>query len=309
LQINSGGGPAVADRGTHPAPVGPTVARERLRLRLRELRDVSGLATDAVARRMDWSPSKLSRIEKGDVTIQPIEVRALLALYGRGDEDEEMAELTSLARRSRTRQWYSRHRLNGDYQRFVAYENEASTINIWQVLFVPGLLQTPDYARAVTALSIRQAQNHPDVTTRVELRLDRQRAFRERLTQPHPPRIVVVLDESILRRPIGGPAVMAAQLGHLLDLAEDPVYTIAVAPLDLAGHPGLAGTYELLEFAGTGDPDVLFVEAAAATDDLSLDPEMTALYRDITSDLLAASLTGDAALELISTVRTEMSAR
>ncbi|MFI5933124.1 helix-turn-helix domain-containing protein [Actinoplanes sp. NPDC051494] len=297
----------MADRGPHPAPVGPTVARERLRLRLRELRDLSGLATDAVARRMDWSPSKLSRIEKGDVTIQPIEVRALLALYGRGDE-EEMAELTSLARRSRTRQWYSRHRLNGDYQRFVAYENEASTINIWQVLFVPGLLQTPEYARAVTALSIRQAQNHPDVTTRVELRLDRQRAFRERLTQPHPPRIVVVLDESILRRPIGGPAVMAAQLGHLLALAEDPVYTIAVAPLDLTQHPGLAGTYELLEFAGTGDPDVLFVEAAAATDDLSLDPEMTALYRDITADLLAAALTGDAALELISTVRTAMSA-
>ncbi|GAA2561529.1 helix-turn-helix transcriptional regulator [Winogradskya consettensis] len=286
--------------------MGPTVARERLRLRLRELRDSSGLSTDTVATRMDWSPSKLSRIEKGDVTVQPLEVRALLALYGLRDEAEVVA-LASLARRSRTRQWYSKHRLNGDYQRFVAYENEASTINIWQMLFVPGLLQTPGYAQAITSISIREDPASENVQARVDLRLDRQRAFQERLLQPAPPRIVAVIDESTLRRPVGGRAVLAGQLDHLLTLARENAYTLAVTPIELDRHPGLGGTFELLEFAGTADPDVLFVEAAASTDDLSLDQELTAVYGEIMRELLTVGLTGDAALDLIRGIRAGLS--
>ncbi|WP_063643159.1 helix-turn-helix transcriptional regulator [Actinoplanes sp. N902-109] len=300
-------GPGDGGQPTPSGAVGPTVARERLRARLRELREHSGLSTDVVAKRMDWSPSKLSRIEKGDVTIQPLEVRALLAFY-KLDDDAEVTALTGLARQSRTRQWYSKHRLNGDYQRFVAYEHEASTINIWQVLFIPGLLQTPGYARALTALTLRSRPDDPNIETRVELRLDRQQAFRERIAGPNPPRLVVVIDESTLRRPVGGYRVMVEQLDHLMEVARQPAYSIGITPVDLLQHPGLSGTFELLQFPGA-DPDVLFVEAAAGTDDLVVDPAMTALYGDVMADLLAVAHTGDAALEVIHSVRDDLDRR
>lgn len=282
--------------------VGPAVARERLRLRLRELRDDSGLAVGAVARRMDWSASKLSRIEKGDVTVQPLEVRALLALYEFTDEGE-IQELTGLARRSRTRQWYSKHKLAGDFHRFVAYENEASTIRSWQIVYVPGLLQTREYATAISSIARRADPASELVQARVELRLDRQRAFRERLRSAAPPRLIAVLDESVLRRPVGGRAVMAAQLDHLLELAKESAYTFGITPLGLERHPGLGGTFELLEFAGTDDPDVFFAEAPGGTDDLRTDTEITAQYREVMTDLLASGLSGEAALDMIRGVR------
>jgi transcriptional regulator with XRE-family HTH domain len=285
--------------------IGPTVARERLRLRLRELRELSGRTTAEVAAAMEWSPSKLSRIEKGDVTVQPLEVRALLNLFDVHDESEVYA-LTGLARKSRTRQWYSKHKLAGDYQKFVAYEHEASRINIWQVLFIPGILQTREYALAATASATRLSPEDDHVQARVDLRLDRQRAFRERLGQAEHPRIVAVIDESALRRPIGGPEVFAGQLDHLLDLGKDSAtYTIAVMPLGQTVNPGLTGTFELLEFGGLG-PDVLFVEAAASTDDLTTDEETTVFYRAVLADLLEASLKGDAVLDLIRGIRSSL---
>jgi transcriptional regulator with XRE-family HTH domain len=282
--------------------IGPSVARERLRQQLRALREERGLSTIEVASAMEWSPSKLSRIEKGDVTIQPLEVRALLSYYGTTD-DSRVQALTGLARRSRSRQWYSRHKLNGDYQKFVAFESEAARINIWQVLTIPGLLQTREYAIIASSLAVRKDADDEYVKSRVDLRLDRQGAFRERLRQPDPPRLIAVIDESALRRPIGGPEVFVGQLDHLIELGQEtPAYTIAVMPLGVTHNPGFTGTFELLQFGGAG-PDALFVEAAAATDDLTLDAETTAFYREVMADLLAVSLTGDAALDLIRGIR------
>jgi transcriptional regulator with XRE-family HTH domain len=287
--------------------IGPSVARERLRQQLRELREGKGLSTSEVAAAMEWSASKLSRIEKGDVTVQPLEVRALLNLYGVTD-DAGVQALTGLARRSRTRQWYSKHKLNGDYQKFVAFEYEAARINIWQVLFIPGLLQTREYAVVTTSAATRKGADDEYVKARVDLRLDRQGAFRDRLRQPDPPRLVAVIDESALRRPIGGPEVFVGQLDHLIDLGKDTsAYTIAVMPLGLTHNPGFVGTFELLQFAGTG-PDALFVEAAASTDDLTMDADTTSFYRDVMADLLAVSLTGDAALDLIRGIRSSFTA-
>ena len=283
--------------------MGPTVARERLRLRLRELREISGRSTSEVAATMEWSPSKLSRIEKGDVTVQPLEVRALLNLYG-VDDEAAVQDPTGLARKSRTRQWYSKHRLNGAYHKYVAFESEASRINIWQALFIPGLLQTREYAMAVTSLATRKSADDEDVKARVDLRLDRQRAFRERLRQqPDAPRIVAVIDESALRRPIGGPEVFVEQLDHLITLGKDAgAYTIAVTPLSLARNPGMAGTFNLLELGGLY-PNVLFVEAASSTDDLIMEKSTTEFFKEVLTDLLEVSLTGEAALDLIRGIR------
>jgi transcriptional regulator with XRE-family HTH domain len=291
------------DRPGLPAEVGPTVARERVRSRLKELREKSELTMATVAEHTGWSISKLTRIEKGDVTVQPLEVRALLSYYGVADQDE-VAALAGLSQASRARQWYSEHRLAGDFRRFVGYENEASAINVWQLLFIPGLLQTEEYARAITALSMRRSPNDKEVLVRVKLRMDRQRAFQERLRRPDAPRIVAVIDESVLRRPVGGPDAMGRQLDHLAALAAEPAaYTIGVTPLDLVHHSGLGGTFELLQFGEKGHPDVLFVEAAAGNDTLTMEPETTKLFRNILQDLLDFGRTGDDAVEMIRSAR------
>ncbi|MFI7545285.1 helix-turn-helix domain-containing protein [Actinoplanes sp. NPDC049599] len=289
--------------GIPPAvEVGPTVARELVRLRLKELREKSELSMTTVATHTGWSISKLTRVEKGDVTVQPLEVRALLSYYGVADQDE-VAALAGLSQASRARQWYSEHRLAGDFRRFVGYENEAATINIWQLLFIPGLLQTEEYGRAITALAMRRSPTDKEVLARVKLRMDRQRAFRERRHRPDPPRIVAVIDEAVLRRPVGGPEAMGRQLDHLAALAADTsVYTVGVAPLELVHHSGLGGTFELLQL-GKSHPDVLFVEAAAGHDTLTTEPETTKLFRNIMQDLLDHGRTGDEAVEMIRSAR------
>ena len=298
-------GPDPSARSTWTG-VGPAVARELVRSRLKALREASELSPATVAGHTGWSISKLTRIEKGEVTVQPLEVRALLQYYGVADEDE-VAALAKLSQASRARQWYSKHRLAGDFQRFVAYESEASTINIWQLLFVPGLLQTEEYARAITALSMRRSPDDKEVIARVRLRMDRQHAFRERLGRPDAPRIVAVIDESVLRRPVGGRDAQRRQLDHLLDLAADEAaYTIAVTPLDLVHHSGLGGTFELLQFGERELGDVLFVEAAAGMDSLTMEPEMTGLFRNLLSDLLTYGRSGSDALDLIRSIRTSL---
>jgi transcriptional regulator with XRE-family HTH domain len=286
------------------ATVGPTVARELVRARLTDLREASELSPATVAAHTGWSISKLNRIENGEVTVQPFELRALLSYYGVDDEDE-VAALARLSQASRARQWYSKHRLTKAYQRFVAYEYEASVINIWQLLFFPGLLQTEEYARAITALSMRRSPDHEDVLSRVKLRMDRQQAFRQRLAGSRPPRIVAVIDEAVLKRPVGGSDCLRRQLDHLLELAESPAaYTIGITPLDLAHHSGLGGTFELLEFEAPEHDDVLFVEAAAGASSLQM--STTPLFRDIMQDLLTYGRTGDDALEMIRSARSAL---
>ena len=262
-----------------------------------------------VAQAMDWSISKLTRIEKGEVSIQPLEVRALLRHYDVTDESL-VAEYSRLVRISRSRSWYSRHRLPGAYADFVAFENEAAVIQAWQMLFVPGLLQTRDYARAITALTLRTDPNDEQVQARVDLRMDRQQALFERLNGPNAPHVTAVLDESVLRRPIGGRNVMAHQLDHLLKLAESPdQFTLGVAPLDLEHHSGLGGAFELLKFSGRSHEDVLFVEAAAGSDFLLTDRQLTERHNALFQDLLDYGRTGDRALQVIRSVRDEMRGR
>jgi transcriptional regulator with XRE-family HTH domain len=286
--------------------VGPTIARHLVRQRLRELREASDLSPATVAELTGWSLSKLNRIESGDVTVQPLEVRALLRFYG--VEDKDLVDtLARLSQASRTRQWYSRYRLTGDFQRFVAFEHEAAVINIWQILLIPGMLQTEEYAAAVTALATRRSPGDKDVQARVKLRMDRQRAFRERLGQPGAPRIVAMIDESVLRRPLGGPDVLRRQLDHLLTLAEDSdTYSFGVTPLDLAHHSGVGGPFELLQFAGSDHGDVLFAESAAGADSISTDDEQSALFKTIFQDLLRYGLTGEDALDMIRARRADL---
>ncbi|GAB1643021.1 helix-turn-helix domain-containing protein [Krasilnikovia sp. MM14-A1259] len=281
--------------------VGPAVARQRLRVRLRAIREERGLAADTVAREMYWSLSKLNRIETGAVTISPVEVRALLEHYGIRDK-KEVTALMSLAATSRSRQWWSSHKLTREYQQFVAYEAEASRISMYHATLIPGLLQTEDYAKNSTAKVIHRSPDDADVLARIEIRMERQRNMQQRMQSPDAPEVIAALDEAVLRRPVGGPTVMRHQLDHLLEMGRMSAITLIVVPLSLAGHPGLGGTFELLEFAGSGDPDVLFVESAAS-DWLVQTPEVTAHYRETMKILEMDSLTGDAAVRAVHEIR------
>ena len=198
-------------------------------------------------------------------------------------------------------QWWTAHGLSRAYRQFVAYEAEASAISVYQALFVPGLLQTEDYARAISSEILRAAPDHADVTARVRIRLSRRNGILNR--NGTGPRLRMALDEAVLRRSVGGAAVMRAQLDQVADLAQRSLIELIVLPL--RGHSGLGGTFELLEFAPPDRPDIVFVESAA-TDFLVDDPSVSRPYRDIMDALHDQGLTGEAALDAVRSARTAL---
>ena len=280
---------------------GPTVARERLGMRLRSLRESLGIPAAEAAREMYWSVAKLERFEGGAVAIAPAEVRTLLDLYGVRNK-KEAAILLGLAATARERGWWRRHRLTKEYRQFVGHEVEASRISIYQALFMPGLLQTEDYAQAITAKILLQSADAQDVRARIEVRMARQRNLLERLDGATVPELIVALDEAVLRRPLGGIAVMRRQLDHLLEMAAKPAITVVVLPLRLEGHPGLGGTFELLEFAGSGRPDMLFLEAVTH-DFIVTEEAATAPYRESMKALQEVGWSGEDATGAIEEIR------
>jgi hypothetical protein len=143
------------------------------------------------------------------------------------------------------------------------------------------------------------------VAARLQVRLRRQESLLSRLDGDSPPALTFAIDEAVLRRPVGGAAVMAAQLDHLLTMAERPTISLAVIPLGIGGHPGLGGTFDLLEFAGENDIDVLFVESAA-NDVFIRDAEVAQDFHEFMDVLLSVGLTGDDALREIRDIRASM---
>jgi len=280
---------------------GPTVARERLGTRLRSLRESLGIPAAEAAREMYWSVAKLERFESGAVAIAPAEVRILLDFYGVRNK-KEAAILLGLAATARERGWWRRHRLTKEYRQFVGHEIEASRISIYQALFMPGLLQTEDYAQAITAKILMKSADAQDVRARIEVRMARQRSLLERMDGTVAPELIVALDEAVLRRPVGGIAVMRRQLDHLLEMAARPSITVVVLPLRLEGHPGLGGTFELLEFAGSGRPDMLFLEAVTH-DFIVTEEAATAPYRESMKALQEVGWSGEAATGAIREIR------
>jgi transcriptional regulator with XRE-family HTH domain len=270
--------------GAHRTETPQTLERRRLRYALRRLRDGAGLTQEQVAAEMDWSLSKVIRIEAGSVSISINDLRAMLALYRVTDADT-VGELAALARASRRRRWWSRYgsSLPPQLASYIGLEAEACGIRFFQPLAVPGLLQTEAYARAVIVGTSPERLPESTVDTRVEVRLRRQD---EVLGRPEPPEILAVLDEAVLRRTVGGPAVMRAQLAHLRELGSRPHVTIHVLPLSAGATPGLNGSFLILEFPGAADSDIVYVETPPG--ELWLDkPADVALYRRAFDELRA----------------------
>ncbi|MET0426373.1 MAG: helix-turn-helix transcriptional regulator [Actinoplanes sp.] len=290
----------VTGANTMPEQIGQAVARERLRARLVHLRRQRKLSPESVVARTHWSLSKLNRIETGAVTVQPLDVQALLNIYEVHDP-AEIDAMTGLSIVARRRQWWNAYQLDSEDRDFVAYESAAARITIYQALLIPDLLQTEAYARTVLTSAAGQKPDDPAVQNALELRLRRQSELAGRMRGPQPPHMFAILDGAVLERRIGGAAVMRAQLNRLLDLIAEDQVRVMVIPLRQGMNPG-SGGFELLEFAGVEDPDVVFVESPVR-DFVLRDKEDTAGYHDVVDTLVGSGLTRDPAIREIKRIR------
>jgi transcriptional regulator with XRE-family HTH domain len=236
--------------------VGPTVPRMILGLRLRRLREAAGVTPDQAGYEIRASRSKISRMENGHVGFKERDIADLLTLY-RVTDEQTRATLVTLTQQANTPGWWSRY---GDlladwFEDYLGLEAAASVIRTFELQFVHGLFQTEDYARAVTLLGHDSAPKE-EIDRRVHLRLSRQQL----LTRPNPPRVWSVLDEGALRRPVGGRAVMRAQVRHLAEVAELRNVTVQVVPFSRGGHAAAGGSFTTLRFDDPDVPDVVYIE-------------------------------------------------
>jgi len=235
---------------------GPTVLRILLGAQLRRLREVNGITREQAGYMIRASESKISRMELGRVGFKERDVVDLLALYGVTGSKEREA-LIALAREANAPGWWHRYGdvLPGWFQSYVGLEAAASLIRTYEVQFVPGLLQTEDYARAVVMLGHANSPTE-EIERRVRLRITRQQI----LTRPRPVHLWAVVDEAALRRPIGGRDVMRAQLEHLTSVTQLPSVTLQIVPFGAGGHAAAGGAFSILRFPDQELPDVIYTE-------------------------------------------------
>ncbi|MEU6232324.1 helix-turn-helix transcriptional regulator [Kitasatospora sp. NPDC047058] len=263
----------------------PTVLRRRLGSELRRLRERAGLQAKIAADTLQFSATKVSRIESGQTTLKESDVRAMLELYGVTDE-AELRQFISLTRRSTQRGWWHDY---GDalpewFQTYVGMEADAARIRAYETELIPGLFQTPDYARATfrASLSGRDEGIEPIVERRARLRMQRQEIF----TRSSPPTVWAILNEAVLRRPVGGPEVMRQQVSHLVELAQRPTVTIQVLPFSSGTHPAMSMAFHILSFSDVPG-QIVYVEAL--TSSLYIEKESDIARHEFVFEQLAAA--------------------
>jgi hypothetical protein len=239
---------------------GPTALRIMLGGQLRRMRESAGISRADAGWQIRASESKVSRMELGRVGFKERDVSDLLELYGLED-GEERARLMELARAANNPGWWSRY---GDvmptwFNNYVGLEVAATLIRTYEVMFVPGLLQTEEYARAVVQLG-KSYLPAEEIDQRVQLRVTRQQI----LTRSHPARLWVVIDESVLRRPVGGDDILRKQIEHLMMWAQEPNVTLQIMPFSSVGYPGAGGAFSILRFPDGDLPDIVYIEHAAS---------------------------------------------
>jgi len=237
----------------------PTVRRRQLASALRELREERGLSIEHVAGHLDWHPTKLSRFETARRAIQPSDVRALLDVYqvDRAERDTMLV----LAREARQRDWWHAHgqAVPEGFKVYLGLEAAASSLQIYESEFIPGLVQTEDYIREVHRATLVDADDR-DIEQRVTVRLTRQKL----LTRENAPKLWMVVNEAVIRRVVGGSGVMRAQLERLLEATKLPNVTLQVLPFTAGAHPSMDGAFHVLGFE-RADTGVVYIEYHTGT--------------------------------------------
>ncbi|MFI5844369.1 helix-turn-helix domain-containing protein [Catenuloplanes sp. NPDC051500] len=236
-----------------PANAGPTVSRMQLGARLRGHRIAADLTREAAGYSIRASESKISRMELGRVGFKERDVTDLLTLYGVEDQDEMLA----LAREANRPGWWQAYSdvLPTWFLNYLDLEQAAELIRTYEIQFVPGLLQTEDYARAVISIGHGRGSKR-ELDRRVELRMARQTM----LARADSPRLWAVIDEAVLLRPMGSRATHRAQLESLLTLTDSRVVRLQVVPFSAGGHAAAGGAFSILRFALEEVPDLVFLE-------------------------------------------------
>jgi hypothetical protein len=234
---------------------GPTVLRMVVGSQLRGLREAAGISPDQAGYEIRASRSKISRLEHGRVGFKERDVVDLLTLYGVTD-DQQRARMLQLAQQANNQGWWAKYDdvLPDWFETYVGLEQATSLIRTYEVQFIPGLFQTAEYARAVTVLGHRGAPSE-EIDRRVSLRLKRQQ-----LLTGSEPRVWAVIDESALRRPLGGSEAMRDQLRRLIEVAALPHVTLQVMPFERGGHSAAGGSFSILRFDEPDLPDIVYLE-------------------------------------------------
>jgi transcriptional regulator with XRE-family HTH domain len=263
-------------------PHSPTFPRFQLGKQLRELRERARLTTEDVGLQLDCSPSTISRMEGGKVGVRRSTLERLLQIYDVHDP-EQIDTLVVLAREGKTRGWFARYGdLPASYSRFIGLESSAIEIRNYEALVVPGMLQTEEYTRALLAASPGESEDA--VEAHVKARRERQ-VLLNRADQP-PLHLIAVLDESVIRRLIGGPDVMRSQLKRLGESARSRNVTVQILPFSGGAYAGMAGSFSILKFDGA--PSVVYAEAM--TGDIYPAADDVQRYHDVFENLRAAAL-------------------
>lgn len=289
------------DPGPGEGHAEPTVVRMLLGAQLRRLRESVGISPEKAGYEIRASRSKISRMETGRVGSKPRDVEDLLTLYGVVSQ-EQRAKVMALAMRSRAAEWWTQYSdiLPDWFETYLGLESAAVAIRSFEIQFVPGLFQTEDYARAVTRLG-HQTAPAEEIERRVRLRRRRQ----DVLARAQPPRVWAILDEAVLRRPLGGATVMGAQLRHLAEAARMPHVTLQVVPFARGGHAGASGSFSILRFADADLPDVVFIEQLTSAVYLDQRPDVEH-YLEIADQLSGEALPPDATTRFLEQVAREL---
>jgi transcriptional regulator with XRE-family HTH domain len=256
----------------------PAAHRRHLQRELRRYRSEAGLTQRDVAQELEWSPSKVIRIESGNVAVSTTDLRALLALY-KVTDPPTVEELVDNARSSRKASWAEyRDVISQATATYFGYESSASIVRQFEPLFVPGLLQIEEYTRAVLSGSYELSEE--EIDRHVEARLARQQL----LDRDSPPKMFFILDEAVIHRQVGGPGVMRRQLEYLVEIGRREQVSIQVLPFALGAHTGLRGPFVLLEFEYPSDDLLLYLESR--TDTVTRDdPDQIGKHLDMFQDL------------------------
>ncbi|MER5211585.1 helix-turn-helix transcriptional regulator [Streptomyces sp. NPDC002838] len=279
----------------------PTVGQVVLGRRLLDLRERAGLKREEAARILRVAPATVRRMEMAEVTLKIPYLQLLLKAYGVSDLEAEA--FVQLAEEANQPGWWQRFHdvLPGWFSMHVSLEGAAAMIRQYEPHFVPGLLQTEDYARGVLE-SGAVGQTSPDEIERhVALRMQRQ----ELLTRQDAPRLWVVMDETVLRRPVGGPEVMRAQIDKLLDTTKLANVTLQVAPFANGPHPGTYGPFVLFRFAMPELPDMVYSEYLTGAVYLDARTEV-ATHLEVMDRMAAQAATAHRTKEILRELRKEL---
>lgn len=270
-----------------PATRPPSARARQLAAELRRLREADGMTGEDIASRLGWSASKISRLETARTAVTTGDLRILLDLYRVTGSLRD--RLTELGRTAQQRGWWDAFgdTLRYGYSTYLALENDAESEHCFMQNVVPGILQTADYAEALMR-AVFLASPPGEIMRRVQVRVNRQQL----LTKENPLELIAILDESVLRRWLGGAAVMMGQLERLIEMAERPNITIQVLPFAIGPHISMNGPFVVLRFPGPAASDIVYLENM--TSELFIENEAEAFHYSLAFDRLREMALGPA---------------